>query len=73
MQKYEKKEVAQHFCWQPQFSIFGNCIKKRVFEGEYKVAFKRGQRVLAHFAEWSNQKELNAENTFLGNFLLQIN
>ena len=40
------------------------------FEGERKVAFKRGQRVLAHFAERSNQKELNAENTLLGNFYL---
>ena len=37
------------------------------FESERKVAFKRGQRELAHFAERSNQKELNAENTLLGN------
>ena len=37
------------------------------FEGKRKVAFKRGQRVLAHFAERSNQKELNAENTLSGN------
>ena len=38
------------------------------FEGERKVALKRGQRVLAHFAEHSNQKELNAEAALLGNF-----
>ena len=35
------------------------------FEGERNVAFKRGQRVLAHFAERSNEKELNAEITLL--------
>ena len=38
------------------------------FEGEYKVAFKREQRVLAHFAEHSNQKELNAKITLLDSF-----
>ena len=40
------------------------------FEGERKVAFKRGQRELAHFAERSNQKELNAKITLLDNFFL---
>ena len=39
------------------------------FESERNVAFKRGQRVLAHFAERSNEKELNAEITLLGNSL----
>ena len=38
------------------------------FEGKRKVALKRGQRVLVHFAEHSNQKELNAEAALLGNF-----
>ena len=38
------------------------------FEAERKVAFKRGQRELAHFAERSNQKELNAKITLLYNF-----
>ena len=38
------------------------------FEGKRKVAFQRGQRVLAHFAERSNQKELNAEITLLDSF-----
>ena len=38
------------------------------FKGEYNVAFKRGQRVLAHFAERSNEKELNAEITLLDNY-----
>ena len=38
------------------------------FEGEYKVAFKREQRVLAHFAEHSNQKELNAKITLSDSF-----
>ena len=28
---------------------------------ECKVAFQRGQRMLAYYAERSNQKELNAE------------
>ena len=40
------------------------------FEGEHKVAFKRGQRELAHFAERSNQKELNAEITLLDYFTI---
>ena len=40
------------------------------FEGERKVAFKRGQRELAHFAERSNQKELNAKITLLDNFIM---
>ena len=40
------------------------------FEGERNVAFKRGQRVLAHYAERSNEKELNAEITLLDAFLL---
>ena len=39
------------------------------FEGKRKVAFKRGQRELALFAERSNQKELNAKITLLDNFL----
>ena len=38
------------------------------FEGERNVAFKRGQRVLAHFAERSNEKKLNAEITLLDTF-----
>ena len=42
------------------------------FKGERNVAFKRGQRVLAHFAERSNEKELNAENTLLDTFLFLI-
>ena len=37
------------------------------FEGKRKVAFKREQRVLAHYAERSNQKGLNAESTLLDN------
>ena len=37
------------------------------FEGKRNVAFKRGQRVLAHFAERSNEKELNAEITLFDN------
>ena len=40
------------------------------FEAERKVAFKRGQRELAHFAERSNQKELNAEITLLDYFTI---
>ena len=40
------------------------------FEGERKVVFKRGQRELAHFAERSNQKELNAKITLLDNFIM---
>ena len=43
------------------------------FEGERKVAFKRGQRELDHFAERSNQKELNAKITLLDNFFLISN
>ena len=38
------------------------------FECEYKVAFQRGQRLLADYAERSNQKELNAEITLLESF-----
>ncbi|MBR3793398.1 MAG: hypothetical protein IKK27_05630, partial [Alistipes sp.] len=43
------------------------------FEGKRKVAFKRGQRELAHFAERSNQKELNAKITLLDNFFYKKN
>ena len=39
---------------------------------DFKVAFKRGQRVLAHYAEHSNQKELNAEITLLDGFYIYI-
>ena len=41
------------------------------FEHKRNVAFKRGQRVLAHFAERSNEKELNAEITPSGKFFLE--
>ena len=50
-------------------SILGVCED---FEGKRKVAFKRGQRELAHFAERSNQKELNAKITLLDNFNLLL-
>ena len=40
------------------------------FEGERKVAFKREQRVLAHYAERSNQKGLNAKNHLVRQLLL---
>ena len=40
------------------------------FEHKRKVAFKRGQRELAHFAERSNQKELNAEISLFGDSFL---
>ena len=38
------------------------------FESERNIAFKRGQRVFALFAERSNEKELNAEATLLDGF-----
>ena len=41
------------------------------FEHERNVAFKRGQKVLAHFAERSNEKELNAEITPSDEFLIR--
>ena len=44
-----------------------NIVCKWGFRGKYNVAFKRGQRVLAHFAERSNEKELNAEITLFDN------
>ena len=43
------------------------------FEGEHNVAFKRGQRVLAHFAERSNEKKLNAKITLLDGFIVIAN
>ena len=38
------------------------------FEGERNIAFKRGQRVFALFAERSNEKELNAKRALLYGF-----
>ena len=43
------------------------CVNEDL-EGEHNVAFKRGQRVLAHFAERSNEKKLNVEITLLDGF-----
>ena len=52
----------------PQFTL-----RKEDFEGEHNVAFKRGQRVLAHFAERSNEKKLNAKITLLDGFIVIAN
>ena len=43
------------------------------FEHERNVAFKRGQKVLAHFAERSNEKKLNAKITLLNGFIVIAN
>ena len=51
---------------QPQSNIL--MYNESYFKSERNVAFKRGQRVLAHFAERSNEKELNAEITPLEDF-----
>ena len=40
------------------------------FESERNIAFKRGQRVFAHFAERSNEKEHNDKATLSGGFYL---
>ena len=69
--------IFAKFVWREEFQGLRSVRNRSIldvcedFEHERNVAFKRGQKVLAHFAERSNEKELNEEITPSDEFLIR--